>query len=253
MKLPQNTTARFRRILACSTLLFFISTACLANTSLLYLNRILRGRVSAAGRSIRRISSGRQLLVDNPADYVIYEKLEGYIRSLDKSIGNAADMLSYYRYEGGMLRAVLKPLQRIRGLILKRSGGILSPSDRSIINNEIRLNYRHIIRLLKQSSFNSIYPFRKFFSSAGVRKHFTFPRYFTFTRVDRLLKFFLRRIAVTGVNARRLRHQIRTLSLGKDNKLRYQSRMDTAVGAEMGRFKRNQVQLMINILMLKTK
>jgi len=126
-------------------LLVCIPFPLLPNPSLNFLNRILRNRNLKTGRNIKRMAKSTHLLIDNPANYAIYQKLEGQIRGLGKMIGNSGDMLSYYRYEGAILKQALAPLQHIRQLILRRSGGILSGWQRKIINNEIRQYYKQII------------------------------------------------------------------------------------------------------------
>jgi len=234
-------------------LMLFISIPIFPNTSLNYLNRILSHQNRQIGKNIKRISKGTLLLTDNPANYAIYQKLEGQIRGLNKMIGNSSDMLSYHRYMGGILKQTLKPLQKIRVLILKRSNSMLSGWQRDIINKEIGYYYKHIFSQLKFASFNGIKVFQKILASKILRTRLKNKAFYSFASVNRLQKFFLKEITISGARANALRHRIRSRQIARENKMRHQNQGTTDYAKEIGRLKKNHLLLLVNIFMLKTK
>ncbi|MGA2142301.1 MAG: hypothetical protein ABSG94_07750 [Brevinematales bacterium] len=108
------------RIIIAIVLLLAFSYIAAENSSFIFLNRILSGNDINYDKNIRRVSSGRRLLIDDPANYAIYETLEKHIRAFEKDIGNKSDMVSYYNYQEAMMGSIIDVLQRIRGLVLER-------------------------------------------------------------------------------------------------------------------------------------
>lgn len=238
-------------LLQCLLLSLFSRYAPADSSSRRYLNRILGSKNQAVGKSIRRMAKGTYLLPDNPANYALYEKMEVQLRSLARLVQNHGDMVSYYRYEAGILQEQLPVLQRIRELILRRSGGILSDTQRSLLNSEINQLYRQILFSLRHSDFNGKQVFKSLLASPLVAKRFTDPDLYTLGRVDALRQFFLKRITVCGAITRAIRHRIKTRMRERENKLRFQRQMDTDYGKEMTRLRKNHLQLLINLFLLK--
>src|SRR5208337_1032957 len=72
-------------------------------TSMIFLNRILAGNELSYDKDIGRIASGKILLVDDPANYAIYETLEKHIRAFSRDMENQADLVSFYNYQESIL------------------------------------------------------------------------------------------------------------------------------------------------------
>lgn len=237
------------------TIILLLSGSYIAaeNSSLIFLNRILSGNDINYDKNIRRLSGGRQLLTDDPANYAIYEDLEKHIRAFEKDIGNQSDMVSYYNYQEAMMGSIIDILQRIRELVLERSGPLLSGSDRDIIDGEIGQDYDEIILELKQSEFNGKHIFEGLFDDQAVVSIFRGQDHYSLDNVDRLIDYFIRERTYTGAMVNTINHEIAGERIESENLTRAQSAGgDTDVGNEMSALTLNHLKILINLLMLKS-
>jgi len=233
--------------------IFFISFCLFLyadNQSRIYLNRMLNSDERSVNKSSGRLSSGKILLTDDPANYVIYEKMEAYIRGFEKEIGNINDLISYYKTQDGVLGNITDILQRIKELLLQRTDGILSESDREIIDSEINQLYEEIIYQLKESEFNKIKMFKDFFDNQLIKNIFDKKYFLNQKNIEALFDFILKQRVIAGTKSKTLEFSVRGKTNASQNAQEMQLHGDTDFSSEISNFKRNQILLLSNIMML---
>ncbi len=238
------------RLILTAFLLLACETMTAENSSLIFLNRILSGNELNFDKNIKRISGGRFLLVDDPANYAIYEMLEKHIRAFQKDIENQSDLISYYNYQEAVMGNMVDILQRIRELLLKRDDPVLNDSDRGIIDNEISQDYDQIIFDLKQSEFNGKHIFEELFDSGAVKSLFTGKDYFRLDNVDKLIDYFIYQRTFAGARAGSLSHEISGERTAKENMTKSQSVNDTDIARETSELTLDHLKIIVNLLML---
>ncbi len=221
------------------------------SSSLNFLNRILGWNEGEAAKNTERLSSGRILLTDDPASYAIDQTLEKYVRGLDRIMLNRTDMISYYRVQDSYLAGVIDILQRIRDLAFQRANGILSDSDRELIDAEIGQQYDEIVFTLARAEFNKKKIFEDLMESEIVRSNFTQEKYFRLENIDSLLSFFIRQRAAAGAKMKGLEFAIPGEAIARENMISAQTHQDTDFASEVSAFKKNQLLILVNILMLE--
>ena len=219
--------------------------------SLIYLNRILKGRELKFSKNLKRLSSGKKLLTDNPAYYAIYTKLEAQIKGLNKIILNNEDMFSYVQYMEGTLSTIVESLQRIRELGVKKLNGIFSKSDREIITGEMKQHYKHIKATLIQAEFNKIKVFKAFLESKEFKDQFPKDKHFKLDNIDMLLVFFIKERGILGAKMNNLKHRIKGKMIEKENTIKAYSLSDTDYSTEITDLKRNHLLMLTNLMLLK--
>ena len=222
-----------------------------SDASLIFLNRILKANNLETDKNLERLSGGKIILVDDPANYAVYEMLEKHIRGLEKMIGNKADMISYYRLQDSILGNIIDILQRIRELNIEKLDAILSDSDRDIINNEITNFYDQILYTLSQSEFNNKKLFGDFLNKDIIKNNFKGKEYYNLDNIDKLLNFFIAQRAYTGSKTKSLEYEISGEQTEEENTVNAQSRSDINFPREISNLERNNLLLLINVLMLK--
>jgi flagellin-like hook-associated protein FlgL len=220
-------------------------------TSLEYLNRILTQADREEDRNIRRLAKGVPLLADDPANGVLYEKLEAHIRALDRLAANDNDMMSYYTVMDGALESILSVIGRIRELALQRLSGINSDLEKEILDSEISHSYRHILFTLRNTEFNGKRVFQDFLDSEEIAGRVEAGT-FSLHRIDDLLSFFIRQRSFYGALSSRLDYRIRGRRSEAEGAESAQSRFDIDYGSELGELKRSQLLILINLLLLPT-
>jgi flagellin-like hook-associated protein FlgL len=220
------------------------------SASLGYLNMVLGWNGRDADKSIERLSTGRILLTDDPASYAIDQTLEKYIRGLDRIVANQTDMISYYRVMESYVGTMTESLQRIHELAVQRTGGILSDEDREMIDLEIAQQYDSILDNLSQAEFNRKKLFGDLWNDELIRKHFTQPGYFQAGKVEALLRYFITKRATIGALMERLESAGFGDMIARENMAGAQSRQDIDYGYESSRFKKEQLLMLANLLML---
>jgi flagellin-like hook-associated protein FlgL len=244
-------TPRALCLCLCAGLLLAPVAASAQAGSLSFLNRILGEADISAGKSIERLSSGRGLLPDDPANYAIYELLEKQIRALGATIRNQSDMLSYYRFEDAMLGNLNDAVQRIRELVMEGSDGILDGSDRGIIRGEIDQLYDQILDSLATAEFNKVRVFASLADSAPVKATLRADAHYRLDGVDALLDFLVRERASIGAKEGGLEYAVSGEGIEAENATGSYSQGDTDIGAEVGAFQREELRMMVDLLMLR--
>lgn len=104
------------------------------------------------------ISSTSQIttVASNPSGIAIGEKLESQVVGLTQEINNNKSSQNLYSIADGAYKSINDNLQRMRELSLRASSGILSDSDKSIIQNEINQIKECINQTIKNTEFNGI-------------------------------------------------------------------------------------------------
>jgi len=218
--------------------------------SLGYLNMVLGWNERAADKSIERLSTGRILLTDDPASHAIDQTLEKYIRGLDRIVANQTDMISYYRVMEAYIGSMTEGFQRIHELAVQRAGGILSEDDREMLDREILQQYDLILDNLNQAEFNGKKLFGDLWNDELIRSNFTQPRFFQARNVEALMRFFIKERAAIGALTERLESEGFGDMIARENMAAAQSRQDIDYGAESSRFKKEQLLMLANLLML---
>jgi len=204
-------------------LLFSVFTASAENEALIRLNALLLQ------------NGGTAMLIDNPANYPFYEKLEAAVRGMSRSIDNEADLVSYSNVEDGALGDMVEVEQRIRELLVQKDSGLLTPFDRDVIDSELSQLGDDLVDILKQSQFNTIKIFEPLAADPTLTQAIADPTRYTLAGVDSLLAFLGRQRTRVGARVRALEHGI----------------TGDQVAVENTRAVQEQVKLMAHLLMLK--
>ncbi len=232
-------------------LLFLLAKSIFIGASPNYLNSILQSTENTIDKNYNRLSSATRLLVDDPANYAIYEKLTANIRQLEKEISNNSDMISYYKSAEGYLENIIDVLQRIRELSLQKSNGILSDFDKDIINFEINHQYEQILFVLKNADFNKKNIFRSLLEDEEIKRWFRKEEYYQLSNIDNLLFFFIRQRSIYGAKMKSLEYQNQGKSIEKENMACFSSNIhDINYADELSKLRRNHLLLTMNLLML---
>lgn len=230
----------------------FLAQNLWAEEPLSYLNRILSSTEQSLDKSYRRLATGTYLLPDNPANYILYEKLEANIRELDGTISNYGDMNSYYKTAESFSEHITDLLQNIRELILKRSSFLYSPDEyRDYIDIEINQYYEQILFTLKNAEFNKKRIFAELLADNILKGWFQGEKYYQLSGVDRLLDFFLRQRIIMGTLVKTLESRTRSLALNAENLMAFQKSLwDIDMAKEISRLRKNHLLFIINLLLL---
>lgn len=115
--------------------------------------------VSSVGmEAYTRIASGSKInsAADNAAGLAITEKMNSQTRGMEVSQNNMSSMSDLANTAEGALGSIGDNLGRIRELAVQAGNGILSDSDKSIIQNEINQLKEGISDVARNTEFNTI-------------------------------------------------------------------------------------------------
>jgi len=179
-------------------------------------------------------AGGNRGMVDDPANYAIYEKMEAVVRGLSRTIDNQGDLISYNTVEDSALGDMVEVEQRVRELLVQRSSGLLSPSDKDLIDSELSQLGQDVVDILKGAEFNTIRIFAPLVDDPQLAQTIADPGRLTLDGVDALLDFLSRQRTLVGTRVRTLEHAISGDQIAHENSLALQ----------------DQVGLMAHLLML---
>jgi len=182
------------------------------------------------------------LLVDDPANYSIYELLEGQIRALGATIRDEADMLSFYRFEDSLFGDLSDGVQRIRELVVEESNGTLDAFDRDIIEAEINQLYAQMLDSLAEAEFNKVKVFASFAEAEPVKAAIKSDAHYRLDSIDALLDFLVRERSLVGAKASGSEYATGSYSQG-----------DTNFDAEASSIKREDLLMLVDLLMLRRR
>lgn len=105
---------------------------------------------------IRTLSSARRITraADDPAGLAVAEKMAGHLRALKREVMNAQDYRNFLRYKEAIIAENIDLIQRLRELAMRAAGGIMSSSDRQMLQTEVQQLLQQIDMNAKTSSFN---------------------------------------------------------------------------------------------------
>jgi len=105
-----------------------------------------------------QIASGSRInsAAKDPAGLAISEKLTSQINGNDKAIENIASSQDLLNTAEGTLNGITDNLQRVRDLALQASNGVLTDSDKTIIQNEIDEIFKNINNIAQNTEFNTM-------------------------------------------------------------------------------------------------
>lgn len=231
--------------------LFFGSFGYSKSSSRLFLIRILNNSETVSNKSVRRLSSARLLLVDDPANYAIYEKLESFVRSTNQLISGDEDMINYYRFMQGALSNTINMLQRIRVLVLKKSS-VYTSFEKEIVDTEIKQYQRQILYNLKNSQFNKKSVFNSILNDKRISSLFINRKYNTIAEVDALLKYFIYQRSVAGLKSKKLSYRVKGKNIQRENTIQTQSRKgDLNYASEISQMKAQSLKTLIQLMFIK--
>jgi hypothetical protein len=234
----------------CLCLVVLPAEAFAQSSSLPFLNGLLGDAGDKAGKSIERIAGGRGLLPDDPANYAVYGILEAQIRALGATIRNGTDMRSLYRFEDALLGTLGDEVQRIRELAVEDSNGLLDDSDRGIIEGEMDQCYDQILDTLDQAEFNKVKVFSSLARSGSVKAALKTRAHYRLADVDLLLAFFIRERSLVGAKAGGLGYAAAGEAAEAENATGGYSQGDARIDAEVGSLEREDLLMMVDLLML---
>lgn len=126
------------------------------NASAVIANNALNRNDNRLQESLARLSSGLKVVdaKDNPSGLAMSKRLNAQIKGLEQANQNAGDGVSVIEIADGTLSEVHDILQRLNELAVKASTGIITPEDRSMINDEAKQLKEEITRISETTQFN---------------------------------------------------------------------------------------------------
>jgi len=100
--------------------------------------------------------SPTRTMADDPAGAAIAETMTAQIRGLEQGSANTADMGNLVRTAEGALSTVTDGLQRVSELTVQAQNGIMTDSDRAIIQNEVNQILENVGGTARETQFNNI-------------------------------------------------------------------------------------------------
>jgi len=109
-------------------------------------------------KSFRKLSSGKRITcpADDPAGFMISERMKSQIRGLRQASRNAQDAISLVQTAESGMGDMVDILQRIRELYVQASNGTLTDKDRDKIGNEIDTLKETLIGIREHTEFNTM-------------------------------------------------------------------------------------------------
>lgn len=113
---------------------------------------------SVSTQAYARISSGSKInsASDNAAGLSITQGMDSQIKGMEQNVDNISAMSDLANTADGALEGIGESLGRIRELAVQASNGILTDSDKSIIQSEITQLMDGINSTSKNTEFNTI-------------------------------------------------------------------------------------------------
>lgn len=126
------------------------------NVSAMLSNNALANNDNMLSKSLERLSSGLKInhAKDNPAGLAMAKRMNAQLVGISVATQNSSDGVSVIETADGALAEVSEMLQRINELTVKASTGVLSDSDREIIQDEVQQLKEEITRISETTEFN---------------------------------------------------------------------------------------------------
>ena len=121
---------------------------------------IRQGRLASmqVDRNFRELSSGKRInsASDDPSGLAVAEKIDSLIKQMRQESFNDADMRNLHNYVESVIARDQELVKRIRVLLLRSSGGILTAEDRGYNQAEIDELIKQIDMNARFSQFNTV-------------------------------------------------------------------------------------------------
>ena len=126
------------------------------NAAAMYANNAVNMADSKVSQSLRRLSSGLKITAskDNPAGYAIGRRMNAQIGGIGVATQNSNRGVNIIETADGALTEVHEMLQRMNELAVKGAHGVLTTTDRSMLNEELKQLKEEVTRIANDTEFN---------------------------------------------------------------------------------------------------
>ena len=118
---------------------------------------VLKNNESRFSASTERMSSGYKInrAKDNPAGMAITNRMHSQLESLNRANQNSSNAVNVIQTAEGALSEIQDMLQRMKELSIQSANGTNTTADRAAIHSEVDQLTQEILRISKQTEYNS--------------------------------------------------------------------------------------------------
>lgn len=126
------------------------------NAAAMYANNAVNQADDRVSQSLKRLSSGLKITApkDNPSGYAIGRRMNAQLGGLSEATKSSNRAVNIVETADGALTEVHEMLQRMNELAVKGAHGVLTTTDRQMINTEMQQLKEEIERIAKDTEFN---------------------------------------------------------------------------------------------------
>lgn len=126
------------------------------NTAAMRANNALNVADKKVSSSLQRLSSGLKVnsSKDNPSGYAIAKRMNSQISGVGIATNNAHTGINIIETADGALTEVHEMLQRMNELAIKGAHGVLTTTDRNMLQQELRQLKADVERIARDTEFN---------------------------------------------------------------------------------------------------
>lgn len=126
------------------------------NSAAMHANNALNMSDSRVSQSLKRLSSGLKITAakDNPSGYAMGRRMNAQIGGISVATQNSNRGISIIETADGALTEVHDMLQRMNELAIKGAHGVLTSSDREMLNAEMKQLKAEVTRIATDTEFN---------------------------------------------------------------------------------------------------
>ena len=126
------------------------------NAAAMYANNAVNQADDRVSQSLKRLSSGLKITApkDNPSGYAIGRRMNAQLGGLSEATKSSNRAVNIVETADGALTEVHEMLQRMNELAVKGAHGVLTETDREMINTEMQQLKEEIARIAKDTEFN---------------------------------------------------------------------------------------------------
>ena len=126
------------------------------NAAAMYANNAVNTADDRVSQSLKKLSSGLKITApkDNPSGYAIGRRMNAQLGGLAEATKSSNRGVNIIETADGALTEVHEMLQRMNELAVKGAHGVLTETDREMINTEMQQLKDEIARVAKDTEFN---------------------------------------------------------------------------------------------------
>ena len=126
------------------------------NAAAMYANNAVNQADNRVSQSLKKLSSGLKITApkDNPSGYAIGRRMNAQLGGLAEATKSSNRGVNIIETADGALTEVHEMLQRMNELAVKGAHGVLTTTDRQMINTEMQQLKEEIARIAKDTEFN---------------------------------------------------------------------------------------------------